>query len=69
MELSQSGLQQSNGLTVISFKCQLSDLGWKAFPVESAQFISGSKSGGFLQVTLSLINAEPLPPSHPDRLA
>ena len=26
MELSQSGLQQSNGLTVISFKSQLSDL-------------------------------------------
>ena len=27
MELSLSGLQQSNGLTVISLKSQLSDLG------------------------------------------
>ena len=29
MELSQSGLQQSNGLTVISFKSQLSDLDYE----------------------------------------
>ena len=35
MELSQSGLQQSNGLTVISFKSQLIDLDLKGILMRS----------------------------------
>ena len=35
MELSQSGLQQSDRLTVISFKSQLSDLDFEGIPIRS----------------------------------
>ena len=68
MELSQSGLQQSNGFTVISFKSQLSDLDSKAVQKKSARL--------FLIATWRLLagypepdKCWPLPPSHPDRLA
>ena len=57
MELSLSGLQQSNGLTVISFKSQLSDLDVKGLLIGSLLVYFGQEPGGFLQVTLSLINA------------
>jgi len=35
IELSQSGLQQSNGLIVVSFKSQLKDLDSERFPIRS----------------------------------
>ena len=41
MELSQSGLQQSNGLTVIAFKSQLRDLGFEGIPRRSLLVYSG----------------------------
>jgi hypothetical protein len=41
MELSQSGLQQANGLTVISFKSQLIDLDFDGSLMSSLPVYSG----------------------------
>src|SRR5947208_4238469 len=57
MELSQSGLQQSNGLTVVSFKSQLNDLGFKGPARRSLCVYIRQQFSSFLQVTFGLINA------------
>ena len=67
MELSQSGLQQSNGLTVIPFKFQLRNLNYESIPEGVCAFIAMEPSG-FLQVALGLINADLCPRSYPERL-
>src|SRR5437764_10982749 len=56
MELSQSGLQQSNRLVIISFKSQLSDLDLKRSLIRSLLVYCGQKASGLLQVTLALGN-------------
>src|SRR5882762_647984 len=66
VELSQSGLQQANGLTEIPFKSQLNDFGFKQQLRRSVCVYLDQQFSGFLQVTLGLINAGLRP--HPVRI-
>ena len=55
-ELSLSGLQQSNGLAEIPFKCQLEDLTPKGRARRSLCVYLRQQLSGFLQVTFGLID-------------
>src|SRR5436309_16038340 len=57
MELSQSSLQQANGLTEISLKSQLNDYGFEQQLRRSVCIYPDQQFSGFLQFTLGLINA------------
>ena len=56
VELSLSGLQQSNGLTVVSFKSQLNDLSPKGGDRRSLCVYVRQQFSGFLQVTFGLLH-------------
>jgi hypothetical protein len=57
VELSLSGLQQSNGLAEIPFKCQLGDLTRKSRGRRSLCVYLRQQFSGFLQVTLGQVDA------------
>jgi hypothetical protein len=56
LELSGSGLQQSNGLTKVSFKSQFGDFDSAGTGRSSVRVYSCKQFPGLFQVTLSLVN-------------